>query len=1022
MAFEPPHIAGYEILGELGSGGMADVYLAVQTALDRRVAVKVMKRRTDDLEAMEKRFLVEARTLARLSHPNVVAIYDISKSADVTYFAMEYLTGGTLLDRMRQGIPLGEALSVVVQVANALEVAHQASIVHRDLKPSNIMFRGEHTPVITDFGVAKRSDQAHMTRLTQTGIMVGTPTYMSPEQINAIDIDGRSDQYSLGVMFFELLSGKPPFDAQTPIALLMAHLNTPMPDLPDDFKAFEPIIRRMLEKNPSDRFPSMLAFINELRELLIGDEALMGELRAHGGEHSASEQIRALGFGTSGNSLPRANIDATPSTTPSRRVGGVMVRSPSTPGASTSSRKVATTAASKRAPVAEPVVPPPSAPPPAARPLWLLPSLLAVAVAVIAIVIWLSLRTPGLDNSTRLLVDASLRQADGYLARGQLVEPAEESALAVLSAVYDQAPSYPPMQARINALSDALRREVGQLRDKRQFTNAEALLARAEPFSPLRTQVQAWRTELAAAQLAHANSERINALLKRADVALAANQVINNPPDDAYGLLLQAMKLDPQRADVKQRHDALRKTILAPIEARLKAGDVPAAQQLLEQSASRMSDGEDWQALQKALALAIDAKTLGARVDSLLAAARAREGAGQIVEPAGSSAVDAYLAAAALQPGNAVVEAALNGVAQRFLVEAQAAMKAGDPERALIAAAKVRRTKRMDAQGAAIEATAKAALGAQRGFILERLANAQQASADGRFFGSPQSAWELLNEVTAREPGNVAAVALLKSLPEAVAASARRQLELKQAPAAKALLTIALERYPNERILSSAMTLANAQIALDARIASQLQARMKFNQLLDNPPITEVTLQAAIGALATLTSLDPNAPELVALNTRLDAELTRAIAAAPDVAASKRLLPVLATLQTQLANPKRDQRLSAALAARAAALLAAEQQRLLALQGELVIQALPWGQVSQVLSATGERVTLPADVATPLKLRLPQGKYTVVVQSGMGTTPQTVTAMVSAQKSVEVTARFAAITPNAFLNAAGWRP
>jgi len=1015
MAFEPPIIAGYEILGELGSGGMADVYLAVQTALDRRVAVKVMKRRTDDLEAMEKRFLMEARTLARLSHPNVVAIYDISKSADVTYFAMEYLAGGTLLDRMRTGIPLGEALSVVVQVANALEVAHKASIVHRDLKPSNIMFRGEHTPVVTDFGVAKRSDQAHMTRLTQTGIMVGTPTYMSPEQINAIDIDGRSDQYSLGVMFFELLSGKPPFDAQTPIALLMAHLNTAMPDLPEDFQAFEPIIRRMLEKDPLKRFPSMTAFTTELRELLIGDEALMSELRAHGDDASSSEQLRAMGFGISNSSSPQIKFDPTPSTTPSRRVGGVMVRAPATPRAVTPSP--VTTAQSKRAPGPLPV----SAPEPAAKPRWLMSAGVAAGLALLALLVWLLVRTPGLDPSTRLLIDASLKQADGYLARGQLVEPMDESALGVLRAVYSQAPNYPPVQARLQTLSAAIRAQAKELEGKRQFTNAETLIARAEVFSPLAVEASALRAELDQARLSHANAEQISALLKRADAAFAAGELISKPPDDAFGLILQALKLDPQRADLVERHDTLRVRILAPVRERLAANNIDEAQRLLAQSASRMSSGSDWQALDQALTQAQTARVLDARIESLIAAAIAREQAGQVLLPAGSSAVDAYLAAALLKPADAKIEAALEAIAARFLDEAQRAMQAKDPERALLAAANVARTKRRLADALKIESSAKSMLGAQRSYVLERLGNAQQASADGRFFGSATASFELLNDVLAREPGNREARIQLKALPDAIVAAARRQIELKSAANAKTLLTDALTRWPDDRALRGALVQVENELKAEQLSALLAQARGEFSRILDNPPLTEAALTTAIAQLKRIQQTEPQAADLSALNVRLEAALSARIAQSGDSAALARVSQVLSTLGAQLPDGSRSKRLSDAVSVRGTALAALERERLLASQGVLTITALPWGTVTRVIDSRGAPIALPAETATPLSLTLPAGSYRVVVQPGLSAAPSTLPAQVTAKQTTQVLARSAVAAPE-FLKAAGWQP
>ena len=294
-------IPGYEILRPLGAGGMSTVYLALQRSLDRTVAIKVMRRGTDaaaaDAAQGEKRFLLEGRMMAKLPHRNIVAVYDIVSNEDIAYIAMEYLGGGALTDRMRTGIALADAIAVIVQIAGALEFAHAHGVVHRDLKPANIMFRDSGTPVLTDFGIARYQDGS-ATRLTQTGMLVGTPTYMSPEQINGLQVDGRADQYSLGILFYELLTGTPPFRGDTPIAVLMAHLTqTPAP-LPPEFAAFQDIFDRVLAKNRDERYPSLKAFSDDLKSRLVHSDTLLMRLQLDPNQTS-SEQLRALGFYTS---------------------------------------------------------------------------------------------------------------------------------------------------------------------------------------------------------------------------------------------------------------------------------------------------------------------------------------------------------------------------------------------------------------------------------------------------------------------------------------------------------------------------------------------------------------------------------------------------------------------------------------------------------------------------------------------------------------------------------------------------
>lgn len=299
MNLEAINIPGYELHKPVGEGGMATVFLAVQQSLNRKVAIKVMRRSTGD-PTEEKRFLLEGQTLARLPHPNIVGVFDIVQNDEINYIAMEYLGGGTLSDRIKTGwVSLSDLLTIIVQMAGALQFAHDHGVVHRDLKPSNILFRDARTPVLTDFGIARLSDEG-ATRITATGMMVGTPTYMSPEQATGGKVDGRSDQYSLGIMFYELMTKKPPFVADTPLQVAMAHVNTPPPPLPAQFAFAQPLIDKMLAKKPADRYPDLKLFTRDLKKMLAGSPLLQSRLDIDPAE-DVSEQLNALGFGSEKN-------------------------------------------------------------------------------------------------------------------------------------------------------------------------------------------------------------------------------------------------------------------------------------------------------------------------------------------------------------------------------------------------------------------------------------------------------------------------------------------------------------------------------------------------------------------------------------------------------------------------------------------------------------------------------------------------------------------------------------------------
>jgi serine/threonine-protein kinase len=250
----------YEILAELGSGGMATVYLAHDLQLDRRVAIKLMHPALVSGEGMVDRFILEARTAAGLSHPSIIPIYAVKVEEDLLFFVMKLVEGRPLDSIILKEAPLPADMvrHIVSHVAEALGYAHKRGVIHRDIKPANIMISTDGHPVLTDFGIAKVADKHG---LTMTGATIGTPTYMSPEQCNALPLTGASDQYSLGVMAFEMLSGKPPFDADSVMTIMFKHINEPLRPVVDQVKDCPPdlaaVIDRMLAKDPADRFPDI---------------------------------------------------------------------------------------------------------------------------------------------------------------------------------------------------------------------------------------------------------------------------------------------------------------------------------------------------------------------------------------------------------------------------------------------------------------------------------------------------------------------------------------------------------------------------------------------------------------------------------------------------------------------------------------------------------------------------------------------------------------------------------------------
>jgi serine/threonine-protein kinase len=249
----------YRLIEQIGHGGMASVYKAYDTKQDREVALKVMFPSLADDPRFTKRFVREAKIVLQLKHPNIVPVWDFGAADGYFYLAMPYLKVGTLSDRLQRG-PLGlqESARLVSQVCSALDLAHRQGVVHRDIKPSNILLDENGNALLTDFGLAQIQDAT----LSLTGsALLGTPAYVSPEQARGDSVDPHSDQYSLGIILFQLATGQLPFDAETPMAIVLKHVQEPLP-LPRSINPRVPesvqrIILKATAKDPADRFASV---------------------------------------------------------------------------------------------------------------------------------------------------------------------------------------------------------------------------------------------------------------------------------------------------------------------------------------------------------------------------------------------------------------------------------------------------------------------------------------------------------------------------------------------------------------------------------------------------------------------------------------------------------------------------------------------------------------------------------------------------------------------------------------------
>jgi len=248
-----PLIKGYRFLRTLGSTEYSGVYLAERESTQLQVVLKVLRQvpQHSDSTAIFDRFLQEYETIAEMDHPNVVQIYDLGISDDHAHIVMEYLDGGDLRLKIESGVSEYDAVRYLRETASALSAVHDKNVLHRDLKPGNIMLRRDGSIALIDFGLAKRAKLK--AAITDKGEIFGTPYYMSPEQGHGADVDERSDIYSLGVIFFELLTGDRPFKADTAMGVIYKHAQAPVPLLPPRLAGYQALINSMLAKQPADR-------------------------------------------------------------------------------------------------------------------------------------------------------------------------------------------------------------------------------------------------------------------------------------------------------------------------------------------------------------------------------------------------------------------------------------------------------------------------------------------------------------------------------------------------------------------------------------------------------------------------------------------------------------------------------------------------------------------------------------------------------------------------------------------------
>ena len=982
-------LEGYEMHREIGSGGMARVFLATQTNLNREVAIKILRK---DLAAgaedFQQRFLHEGRMLASLVHPNIVAIHDINQTDEVSYMAMEYLKGGTLTDRIKEGLSVAEVIRITTQIAHALQLAHENNIVHRDLKPSNIMFRDELVPVLTDFGIARKTDAEH--RMTKTGMVVGTPYYMSPEQITGRDIDGRSDIYSLGIMLYELLAGELPFNADEPLALAMQHVQEPPPPLPDEVKELQPVMDKLLAKKPEDRYQTMLAFCQGIKELVENDEVLQkkltGETKLFDSDQFSDPRFGTGGIKTGGQTARRTRPEPSPATS----VMG------SGPQPSVEKKGMG----------------------------WKVPAAIAAVLLVglfTAYFVFFQSPEADLDDRERRIVQTLLTKANTALARGDYYGEGEETVVAYVEKVFSYVPNHPEGKRLAEEVAQIIEGEVFLDIDAGDLEEAQRKMAIALSVAPDYAPLQEQKAEIDAKLADRARRERIETLLAQSEQLEAAGQLIAPEGNNAYEAYQEILELDSANQRAGAGLQRIQEKLIADARGALDAGQLEEANRLAQRAAELFPNSSSIAAVRQDVNDVFRRQQEEAEIEQLLTTAEQQLAAEQYVFPPGDNALESFQRVLTLRRDNIAAQQGLSTIAQHFEQEARAAFDRGDFGLAAELASRGLRALPDNQQLLSLQSTATGRLDAKAREVEQELQAAERLALEGYFLSGPDgNARAAYQRVLELSPGNQRAEAALNRLPDQIYAAAQQLQRDGVFSAAANLLDEARAAYPDQQRFAE----------LGRQVAQQLadqQRRLRLDQMLADAqrlvqvrPMTQSSFdQAAVALKEILTEY----PSDVRVRTLLG-ELTSALADEADRIsqqgnheAAVRLIEhgleqfdgneALRTAENTI-RERRDQAIAEAAA------------RIAAMSGTLAIDAKPWGEVVEIRGEDGSVRELPPDSTTPMVISLVEGNYQVTVRDGNSGQPKKLDVNVERQKVVALRAEFDGMSAERYFQASGW--
>ncbi|MGQ0801973.1 MAG: protein kinase domain-containing protein [Pseudomarimonas sp.] len=833
-------IPGYRIVRALGRGGMATVYLAIQESVQREVALKVMSPTLHGDAEFGERFLREARIAASLRHRHVVQIHDVGRADDLHYMAMEYLSGGPVLNRSLGAGDLAFCLRVTREMALALDYAHKRGVIHRDIKPDNILLRDDGAAVLSDFGIARAQDNK---RMTMTGTIMGTPHYMAPEQASGAAVDGRADLYSLGIVFHEMVVGVVPFDATDWVSVGLMHLSAPVPRLPQSLAKLQPLIDTMLAKDPAERLQTgadLAEVIADMEQTLSGPRSPPVKWPTLAEEPVAKQTATQKAAAQQAAEQPTRRREpalADSSDEPELGEIGQALSQPSRRGRRRNAVAADTGVERTRTPLWA----------------WMTLPLLVLLLAY-------SFREPLRDLIIPSRTEELLSQAEQALTQGRLTGTQPPGASELFRQVSAVDPDNQGAREGLMRVAEALLVQARKALADDRVADAKRALAEARVNGAPERDIEAIETDIRGReQLDGAMGD----FIVLAQAALASGR-LDGSEDSALFWYAKALALDPTSSiALSGRRQALT-GLLERARGLVDAGKFDEAQVQVDAVAAVEPAHLGLPEARGHLAEA--RQRIEAGVSSLIAEAEALLKQRRLISPAGNNARERYRSALAREPGNVEAQAGLRSIATSLLQQAAPLISDYAFDRAAslldeaaatdanvpgLSAARARLRELQQSRGSLASGILSPE---QQATVQQTLTAAVAAKTAGNLTYPPgESAWDLYRRVLSIEPNNATAKQGIAELPAASRAQFEAALGSNRLGAARGHLE------GLQSLASSDTALPDMKRRLAAALIGYATERLGAGET-----------ERASKALEQAIELDPNNPEITSLRARLE--------------------------------------------------------------------------------------------------------------------------------------------------------